>query len=83
MKQHPFFFIAEVDEGRPPIKVKFEIPYFTVSGIQVTVEQCVWNLRIIWGIFWGTNVLTVLPTCVVAYNLKELFCLSLEFLFVQ
>ena len=42
MKQHPFFFfIAEVDEGRPPIKVKFEIPYFTVSGIQVTVEQCV------------------------------------------
>ena len=48
----------------------------------------------------GTNVLTVLPTCVVAsnfnafncgdsphfkfaYNLKELFCLSLEFLFVQ
>lgn len=31
----------------------------------------------------GTNVLTVLPTCLVAYNLKELFCLSLEFLFVQ
>lgn len=27
---------AEEDEGRPPIKVKFEIPYFTVSGIQVT-----------------------------------------------
>lgn len=26
---------AEEDEGRPPIKVKFEIPYFTVSGIQV------------------------------------------------
>lgn len=26
---------SEVDEGRPPIKVKFEIPYFTVSGIQV------------------------------------------------
>lgn len=22
-------------EGRPPIGVKFEIPYFTVSGIQV------------------------------------------------
>jgi len=22
-------------EGKPPIKVKFEIPYFTVSGIQV------------------------------------------------
>ena len=26
---------AEEDEGKPPIKVKFEIPYFTVSGIQV------------------------------------------------
>lgn len=25
---------AEV-EGKPPITVKFEIPYFTVSGIQV------------------------------------------------
>lgn len=24
-------------EGRPPIGVKFEIPYFTVSGIQVSV----------------------------------------------
>ena len=26
---------AEETEGRPPISVKFEIPYFTVSGIQV------------------------------------------------
>lgn len=26
---------AEEGEGRPPIKVKFEIPYFTTSGIQV------------------------------------------------
>jgi len=26
---------AETNEGRPPISVKFEIPYFTVSGIQV------------------------------------------------
>lgn len=26
----------EEDEGRPPIAVRFEIPYFTVSGIQVT-----------------------------------------------
>lgn len=25
----------EEDEGRPPIAVRFEIPYFTVSGIQV------------------------------------------------
>eukprot|EP00112_Aurelia_sp_Birch-Aquarium-sp1_P018843 Seg4563.1 transcript_id=Seg4563.1/GoldUCD/mRNA.D3Y31 product="AP-1 complex subunit mu-1" protein_id=Seg4563.1/GoldUCD/D3Y31 len=27
--------ISEESEGRPPISVKFEIPYFTVSGIQV------------------------------------------------
>ena len=27
--------ITETGEGRPPIKVKFEIPYFTTSGIQV------------------------------------------------
>ena len=27
--------IAEETEGKPPIHVKFEIPYFTVSGIQV------------------------------------------------
>ena len=26
---------ADEDEGRPPIHVKFEIPYFTTSGIQV------------------------------------------------
>ena len=26
---------AEDIEGKPPIQVKFEIPYFTVSGIQV------------------------------------------------
>jgi len=26
---------SEVGEGRPPINVKFEIPYFTTSGIQV------------------------------------------------
>ena len=36
MKHHDIFLPAEVDQGRPPIKVKFEIPYFTVSGIQVT-----------------------------------------------
>ncbi|CAJ0578272.1 unnamed protein product, partial [Mesorhabditis spiculigera] len=27
--------VREESEGRPPIKVKFEIPYFTTSGIQV------------------------------------------------
>lgn len=26
---------AEEEETKPPIQVKFEIPYFTVSGIQV------------------------------------------------
>lgn len=25
-------------EGKPPITVKFEIPYFTVSGIQVCLN---------------------------------------------
>lgn len=28
---------SEDTEGKPPIQVKFEIPYFTVSGIQVGV----------------------------------------------
>jgi len=27
--------VADDTEGRPPIHVRFEIPYFTVSGIQV------------------------------------------------
>lgn len=32
-------------EGRPPIGVKFEIPYFTVSGIQVSVaSRCLLSL---------------------------------------
>ena len=29
----------ESSEGRPPIQIKFEIPYFTVSGIQVYKAQ--------------------------------------------
>ena len=33
------FFLPSVDgnltEGKPPINVKFEIPYFTTSGMQV------------------------------------------------
>lgn len=29
------WFIAEDTEKKPPINIKFEIPYFTVSGIQV------------------------------------------------
>ena len=39
MKHRDIFLPAEVDQGRPPIKVKFEIPYFTVSGIQVTYNK--------------------------------------------
>ena len=30
---------TEDQEGRPPISIKFEIPYFTVSGIQVEITQ--------------------------------------------
>ena len=30
-----FSFAGELTEGKPPIQVKFEIPYFTTSGIQV------------------------------------------------
>lgn len=30
---------AEDKEGKPPISVKFEIPYFTTSGIQVRVAR--------------------------------------------
>lgn len=35
---------AEDKEGKPPISVKFEIPYFTTSGIQVRAQGC-----------WGTE----------------------------
>lgn len=31
--------LAETLEGRPPIHVRFEIPYFTVSGIQVSASR--------------------------------------------
>jgi hypothetical protein len=35
------FFLPSVEgesvEGKPPIQVKFEIPYFTTSGIQVRI----------------------------------------------
>lgn len=29
--------MSEETEGKPPIQVKFEIPYFTTSGIQVSL----------------------------------------------
>ncbi len=29
---------CEETEGKPPIQVKFEIPYFTTSGIQVIIK---------------------------------------------
>uniref|UniRef100_A0A8B9QK63 AP-1 complex subunit mu-2 n=1 Tax=Apteryx owenii TaxID=8824 RepID=A0A8B9QK63_APTOW len=35
----------EEDEGRPPISVRFEIPYFTVSGIQVPRTSETWGWR--------------------------------------
>ena len=35
-----YFHISEEGEGRPPISVKFEIPYFTTSGIQVRIVSC-------------------------------------------
>ena len=31
--------VGELIEGKPPINVKFEIPCFTTSGIQVTQKQ--------------------------------------------
>lgn len=37
-------------EGKPPITVKFEIPYFTVSGIQVCVCVCSQCVNICSGI---------------------------------
>ena len=36
-KVHIYDTFSEDGEGRPPIRVKFEIPYFTTSGIQVSV----------------------------------------------
>ena len=52
------FFLPSVDgdlsEGKPPINVKFEIPYFTTSGIQVSSgDRAVYGnfakfLNIIW-----------------------------------
>ena len=54
------FFLPSVSgdltEGKPPINIKFEIPYFTTSGIQVNVDFiqnlslssfaiCLYNLR--------------------------------------
>lgn len=42
MRAHFGLPSVETDEmeGKPPITVKFEIPYFTVSGIQVRVRLC-------------------------------------------
>ena len=34
---------GELTEGKPPIQVKFEIPYFTTSGIQVGLILKTWN----------------------------------------
>ena len=31
--------MSDLNEGKPPISVKFEIPYFTTSGIQVRIHS--------------------------------------------
>ncbi len=33
-------------EAKPPIQVKFEIPYFTTSGIQVKAKFSLFNLTV-------------------------------------
>jgi AP-1 complex subunit mu len=33
-------------EAKPPIQVKFEIPYFTTSGIQVKTKLSLFNLTV-------------------------------------
>jgi len=39
---------AEDKEGKPPISVKFEIPYFTTSGIQVSnCKQKCWQVTLL------------------------------------
>lgn len=35
---------CEDSEGKPPIQVKFEIPYFTTSGIQVSLLRVVGSI---------------------------------------
>jgi len=35
---------GEDSEGKPPIQVKFEIPYFTTSGIQVSNTIPSWSI---------------------------------------
>ena len=34
-------------EGKPPINVKFEIPYFTTSGIQVSLLMIICSLLLV------------------------------------
>ena len=34
---------GDLNEGKPPINVKFEIPYFTTSGIQVRTVSIGWE----------------------------------------
>ena len=63
------FFLPSVDgnlhEGKPPISLKFEIPYFTTSGIQVTFTSLTswskfWDL----GLYWTLIVLLFLSGAV-------------------
>ena len=38
---------GDLNEGKPPINVKFEIPYFTTSGIQVLVNKGLSEIEVI------------------------------------
>lgn len=44
---------GESVEGKPPIQVKFEIPYFTTSGIQV-IPKCSFHLYCQNGLTFNT-----------------------------
>jgi len=62
--------LSEESEGRPPIKVKFEIPYFTTSGIQVkspNVLCCVASVqdRDVMG---GFSTVKAFICCVILYH---------------
>ena len=45
--------IAEDPDGKPPIYVRFEIPYYTVSGLQVSYVFAPWSMvEGLWSFFW-------------------------------
>ena len=46
---------AEDKEGKPPISVKFEIPYSTTSGIQVRATRAAGAPKQAWTAQWGLS----------------------------